>query len=109
MESKEITIEKLKPCPVCGSSAVIENSSCLDNNNKEYYSYYVMCSNCHTRTQEVKTSEKTSPLQAITVSVSKWNCRVDEKWNCRDDDDDMEADVTPPKDKTRVTVRRFKH
>lgn len=54
----------LKPCPFCGSDAVLN-----DYSGREYSCYYVQCPKCHIGT-EVKYSE--------TAVVKIWNRRVKE-------------------------------
>lgn len=97
---------ELKLCPFCGSLAVIDSAH-YTHNSPYNVGYYVKCPNCGLKSQQVKTADTTTAIQAIDKVVSLWNERVDDdNYN---NIGSIETTVTTPKDRISVTVRRLRH
>lgn len=78
-----VTMEELKPCPFCGSPAIIKVREHPTADPPANASYYIQCPECRARTN----SARDTPLKAIQYAVSIWNERVDNVF----DDSDMET------------------
>ena len=90
---KSTTIEEIKPCPICGSSALIDNLHFSRNGiDLENVYYYVSCCKCNFRSKEIKVDDGNTHLQTIGKAVALWNERTsdikDTVNNVVGDDDD---------------------
>lgn len=114
-----IEIEELKPCPFCGSPAMVGITE------YGYYKgtcYYIRCANEHCKLSTIyskaierpndgvmydkKPEEYVPALTAIKQVATIWNNRVDDDGNAADD-----TSVTREKlaDKFSDIIRRFLH
>lgn len=70
MADNNTLFPKLKPCPFCGGEAHIFVS--------EYEGVYVICSNCHARTETLTDRPYfTAYVPAVERVVDRWNRRAD--------------------------------
>lgn len=70
MADNNTLFPELKPCPFCGSEAHIFVS--------EYEGVYVICSNCHARTETLTDRPYfTAYVPAVERVIDRWNRRAE--------------------------------
>lgn len=69
---------ELKPCPFCGSAAILDDRSFSRDGVLQYHEYQVVCSSCGARVYYGQTSNcyKSQP-EAIKEAIEWWNRRAE--------------------------------
>lgn len=88
MKNETVVLPELKPCPLCGSEAMLGFWMLPKHKPNENVEYFVICSECELRTAAIKIGkrdqygnkrkDKISPIKAMQQASILWNSRVDD-------------------------------